>query len=435
MGIVSYTTWWLQQRPVENRLMLQQLLATIRARFLLLPRPNGDPRAKAAFDELNAIIDRFSAWQREQRRTSPERSSWWRSIRSGWKRGKARAAGGNAPPPAPGGGAQPPGAEEPTLPSWDEAALAEQLLAGLTPQDELPGEIAQALNQLEPYDAALHAKLESQWALMKSATPANGRLVFDEAQARGLLLSALRRCQWKRNEQYLIRKLSTVYACRHTLAFAVVLAMGVGVTLLELRAPPQHFEGVLSGLALAVAAGLLGASFSSLTRRSAIEALDNLEQARAATGWPMLLLRLGVGVGAAIVLYFLFETGLMTGQVFPELEKIGFGAIMLEEPGEATDYARRLADTMGALETLRSDLSSIMNGGADAEATREALGEIDAALAQAVESERLNWRVLGDFVPNPDLSKLFVWSFAAGFFEKLVPNILADARAHARAPS
>ena len=80
--------------------------------------------------------------------------------------------------------------------------------------------------------------------------------------------------------------------------------------------PPMH-SAALSGLGFAAAAGLLGASFSAMIDQGRLAELDNIEEARAATSPQMIALRLGVGVAAALIVYFFFESGLVEGALFP----------------------------------------------------------------------------------------------------------------------
>ena len=84
--------------------------------------------------------------------------------------------------------------------------------------------------------------------------------------------------------------------------------------------------------------------------------------------WEFLILRLGFGSGAAVILYFAFQSGLMTGALFPNITQLG-----------------------------------------------------------VVENKPVDGQQWAAWVPNADLAGLMVWSFIAGFSENFVPNFLNKA--------
>ncbi|ANT62991.1 hypothetical protein AYJ57_21175 (plasmid) [Salipiger sp. CCB-MM3] len=153
----------------------------------------------------------------------------------------------------------------------------------------------------------------------------------------------------------------------------------------------------------------------------------------------MICLRLGVGVCSAAILFFCFESQLIDGLLFPDLKYVGFnlvGVAAVEgEPPQIISMAEistflKGMKTDGAL--LRSQLEALStaadmgeNAQRDLEAILKSTSNIEAqrdgvivALQGIVEQE------LGRFAPNANLSKLVVWSFLAGFSERLVPSIL-----------
>lgn len=70
---------------------------------------------------------------------------------------------------------------------------------------------------------------------------------------------------------------------------------------------------------LAAVSGLLGASFSMVAGlRTRLEA-SGINQLKNASSWPILLSRVLVGTGAALILYFFFESNLLAGELFPTL--------------------------------------------------------------------------------------------------------------------
>ncbi len=323
--------------PAENAELLGQRMAAIRGRFAGV-EPPGDavPARLRAYRELETILEGPAA---------------------------PRADGS----PTPG-----------TLADWNVVHLGEQLLAHLVPADQLAPELIDQLEQLRPIEPERHQILAAEWQRLAALDPC------PEARLRGLLGVLLRRVQWETSQRYIARQIGVLYARRLVTCFLLAAAVALGLVIYEMNAdywpgPDRRF----GGLPLAVAGGLLGASFSMLTQQREIAVLPNLEEIRTAAGSPMILLRLGVGVGAATTLYFFFNAGLVDGELFPDLEKIAFVKANLwpyaEPPGKPSPL-----------------------------------------------------------VPNGDLAKLVVWSFAAGFSQRLVPSLLArigKAGEAGRAPS
>ncbi|MEM0988419.1 MAG: hypothetical protein AAGK00_06020 [Pseudomonadota bacterium] len=126
-----------------------------------------------------------------------------------------------------------------------------------------------------------------------------------------------------------------------------------------------------SGFFLAIVSGVLGAAFSILALLQKRVQAGTLDDVIALSSWPNLLVRISFGAGAAVVLYFIFQAGLLQGIVFPELPKMGFLPFECEE-----------------------------------------------AAAGCVDLRSNGW------VPNQDLAALVVWCFIAGFSESFVPSLL-----------
>lgn len=124
------------------------------------------------------------------------------------------------------------------------------------------------------------------------------------------------------------------------------------------------------GLLVAMSAGFMGATFSMLIQNKQRVSEGTLDDLIAASSWYTLMVRGSVGLGAAAILYFFFESGLLEGSLWPDLTQLGFNKI------------------------------------------KTPAGEL------AIESSRV-FRV-----PNQHWCLLVVWCFLAGFSETLVPNIL-----------
>jgi hypothetical protein len=397
--------------------MLEQHLAGLEARYILIVDET-DAKDKVALGEVGKVIERY----REYR--------------------KAKAEG------RPG-----------SLPDWNEAFLAEQLLNGMLPPEQAKSELATQMVALKIVDSAAHAELLREWDQAKGDATADARVA-------GILVSATRATQWKNTQRWIIRTLGTQYAVRLRTAFLCALLFGLILVVLDAHFGPQMQSAALSGLGFAAAAGLLGASFSAMVNQGRLAELENIEEAHAATSPQMIALRLGVGVAAALIVYFFFESGLVEGALFPDLQQIGFGRVTplgneldpLRANAQALDAATdELVKTIAsANERIAGLISTIPDAGAMAQKAAEiqdaAVVPANAAAGVAgVPSELLDklqvtganltqvsdeitalrdeWsregRPLGALTPNPDLSKLVVWCFAAGFTQTLVPSMLA----------
>lgn len=130
-----------------------------------------------------------------------------------------------------------------------------------------------------------------------------------------------------------------------------------------------------TGLLIAMLSGFLGATFSMLIQSRRRAADGTLEDLVAAGHWYSLAVRGAVGLGAAVILYFFFESGLLEGSLWPDLANLGF--------------------------------SSIQDGGHSG---------------------------FKFYVPNQHWCLLIIWCFLGGFSETLVPTMLQKTEAKGSTP-
>lgn len=158
---------------------------------------------------------------------------------------------------------------------------------------------------------------------------------------------------------------------RNWSSFAVIVAAIVGLLVFVLinvysASGSQLGAGfwfrTYPGLIVALASGFFGATFSMLLQTQRRTSEGTLEDLSGACSWRTLIVRGSVGLGGAAILYFFFRTGLLAGNLWPDLSKLGYEALV---------------------------------GGT---------------------ADRL--------VPNQQWCLLVIWCFLGGFSETLVPNIL-----------
>jgi hypothetical protein len=78
-------------------------------------------------------------------------------------------------------------------------------------------------------------------------------------------------------------------------------------------------------LVIATCAGLLGASFSMLTRLRSQLKESSINDLKLLHRMGYIILRPSIGVGAALIFFFLIQSGLLDGSIFPKLPLAGMG--------------------------------------------------------------------------------------------------------------
>ncbi|MEM7545700.1 MAG: hypothetical protein AAF367_09200 [Pseudomonadota bacterium] len=262
---------------------------------------------------------------------------------------------------------------------WSIANEMELLMVGLMNRHETEVELRRQLTDAHALNLTGVAEYERQ------VEAANG----DLAILRPLLFRLTSDVQGRFRKRYLLREYVAAYTARVSLIFSIstifFITMMIGLALkaqghiqevvffnTDTIGPPMlplpDVMRSFSSFYIALIAGLFGAAFSMMSQTKKRVEQSTLEDMRANARFAMLVFRLGVGIGAAVILYFIFDTQILGESVImPSLTKVGF------------------------------DVST------DTTALFTAIGALS---------------------PNRDLSLLMLWSFVAGFSEVLVPSIL-----------
>jgi len=250
---------------------------------------------------------------------------------------------------------------------WDEAYRAERMIEMLLSGVQLRQEIAARLDELA-FDNAVEAeRFRVQFeAIAKASSQAD--TAADDTVLRSLLLRIMERLHWHAKKRYLsrpIRKQATKNVLWCMLAAFFLAVMPYIAIYLDFRG--EHSLSAywtLFALYTALVSGLLGAFFSRLLTIQRDWASMSLDEVFLHREFSYSLLRAGVGVCGALVMFFFFKSGLINGALFPKFENM-------------------------AMEWI-----SVPDGS------------------------------MSFVVPSKDLALVTVWCFLAGFSESLVPSIL-----------
>ncbi|WP_461209500.1 hypothetical protein [Desulfocurvus sp. DL9XJH121] len=246
--------------------------------------------------------------------------------------------------------------------SWHDAYLAEQILASILPEPMLDQEINCHLAKAKDM---LDSKVVEDYEKNKPGTPEGKR-----AQLAGLLADLQWAYNMRSTRRDCLRRATitgSVFFLGAFLFFATIIAMGSFPRLLNHMLPDVIF------LLNALAAGLLGASYSTLTSlRAPLEDMPIEKYQTMSSVW-YILSRILIGLCAALVLYFMLQAELVTGDILPQIATL-MSKVHVYKDSMDTDYST------------------------------------------AIKAAQDIWM--------KNLSLVVVYCFLAGFSEKLVPNLL-----------
>lgn len=270
---------------------------------------------------------------------------------------------------------------------WNDAYRLQRLVALIEPKETLFVELTRVINhsvaERIPSSDRLKKSLDKAVnELLESTSPP---IIKEKAEntIRMLLLDALEQLQWFRQRKFLMR-LFQKQATRRTVVVGfiafVLFVLPYAYLYLDVLLTHEYAQHDWIWLPdySALVSGLFGALFSRLIFLQRNARSMTLGAIADAGHWLTILLRGIVGMCGALIVYFFLQSGLVTGSIFPEFRDLGIEIFSWPNPpqGQGTD--------------LRNGITTHI------------------------------------LLADKALALLVIWSFLAGFSERLVPNILAS---------
>jgi hypothetical protein len=254
--------------------------------------------------------------------------------------------------------------------------------------------------------------------------------------------------QWNYALKQTSRKYSREISNKNGRAFIISTALFLFIIILGNF---TSWDGNLFYLSIALGAGLVGSSFSMVvTSRSRIAA-SSFDELKGLRRGIYVFTRSLIGLGAALILYFILGAEMLTGSAFPNfippelVEHKTSNAvsefIIFDIPDSTLKNDELKKEKSSFLIIAPNLLTSDAIGAKDTLAveTGKFLASITSSSGQELQNLTSGltnklWS-LADFTPFLDfknLALLIFWSILAGFSEKFVPNLLASAEKKAK---
>lgn len=259
---------------------------------------------------------------------------------------------------------------------WNEAYRLERLLALIEPPDGLLHELRRRTNE------AFEEGVQSSERLKKALDAASSELVDEskppklkenaEIELRMLLLDAIEELHWEYQKNFYARPLQKQATSRTVIVGVVAFCLFLApYAYLYTSKLPDNLLWAWLPMYSSLTSGLFGAFFSRLIYLQTNITSLSLGAIKDSRQLSSILSRGIVGMCGALIVYFFLQSGLIDGSVFPKFTNLGI--TQDKWPPEKVSG--------------------------------------------------IPWLII---LPDKDLSLLVVWSFLAGFSERLVPNILAS---------
>jgi hypothetical protein len=278
-------------------------------------------------------------------------------------------------------------------PAWNEAYRLERLLALIEPSETLLLDLDRRLNEAIANKLPSIERVRLDVTAAKSSaydnsTPTPKLLSGGDSKLRNAMINLLEEIHWDDQRKFYVTPILKTAVHRIVLLdLLAFVAVVIPYAWIFLRSFQHHVDLSVFWAALplytVVTAGLFGAYFSRLI--AILQNFDSLSVRGLQTMkmWSSLFLRGAVGACGAVVVFFFLRSGVIEGSVFPDFTKLGFDYI---------DYS--------------------------------AIGGIKVSPDQMP-----NPSVMHTIEPSASLALLAMWSFIAGFSERLVPTILSNTEA------
>ncbi len=271
--------------------------------------------------------------------------------------------------------------------AWTKAYRLERLLTLVEPADNLAREVQRRVDEAFDENVAVAPRLQTKLDAAKkevmdaSQTPPALR-PEGEPILRMLLLDVLEEIHWNAQKKFCVRPIQRI-ACHRIIwfeifAFVAVIApyMWLYFYIHSTHKSPSFEHWSWLPLYTALTAGLFGAFFSRLQSLQTDWNNLSIGQAHDARDFRSISLRGAVGMGGALVVYFFLQSGIVSGGLFPKFNELGLSQLWFTPPPPSVGAIHPVS----AIQLIQPDLS---------------------------------------------LALLVIWSFVAGFSERLVPGILA----------